>query len=125
MRTMNLLRTVILLLLCAMLPISGLAASGLAGECPMQQSVSMDADSGMSADVPGCDSMKPSPVGKTKAKGAYCKVTTQCEFGSLYHPAVRSNVSRPASLVHPVLFHYAESLQVRDPNGLWRPPRLI
>ncbi|MEJ8795564.1 hypothetical protein WKR88_04665 [Trinickia caryophylli] len=124
---MKLLRTVILLLLCAALPITGLAASGLAGECPMQQSMSLDADSGTSAGMPGCDSMKPSSAAKAKAKakGVYCKVTTQCEFGSLYHPTAGTAVSRPASLAHPVVFHYAEYLPIRDPNGLWRPPRLI
>jgi hypothetical protein len=122
---MKLLRTVILLLLCAVLPISGLAASGLTGECPMQQTMSKDADSTASADMPGCDSMKSQSVDKAKAKGMFCKVTAQCQFGSLYHPAARVDVSRPAALVRPVVFHYADSLSVRDPNGLWRPPRLI
>ncbi|RQS71519.1 hypothetical protein DID96_12325 [Burkholderia sp. Bp8963] len=122
---MKLLRTIILLLLCAVLPISGLAASGLTGECPMQQAMSMDTDSNMSADMPGCDSMKSQSVDKAKAKGMFCKVTAQCQFGSLYHPAARADISRPAALVRPVVFHYGESLSVRDPNGLWRPPRLI
>lgn len=121
---MKLLRTVILLLLCAVLPISGLAASGLTGECPMQHTMSMDTDSGMSADMPDCDMMKSQSVGKAKAKGVFCKVTAQCQFGSLYHPVARTDVSHPAALVRPVVFHYADSLPVRDPNGLWRPPRL-
>ncbi|KVK86417.1 hypothetical protein WJ47_05845 [Burkholderia ubonensis] len=121
---MKLLRTFILVLLCAVLPISGLAASGLTGECPMQQSMSMDSAS-VSADMPGCDSMKSSSVDKAKAKGAFCKVTAQCQFGSLYHPAARVNVSRPAALTSSVVFHYAQTVPVRDPNGLWRPPRLI
>ncbi|TES61608.1 hypothetical protein E2P84_43455 [Burkholderia cepacia] len=122
---MKLLRTFILLLLCAMLPLSGLAASGLTGECPMQQSMSMDSGSGMSADMPGCDSMKSSAPDKAKAKGAFCKVTAQCQFGSLYHPNARADISRPATLVRPVIFHYTDSVPVRDPNGLWRPPRFI
>ena len=122
---MKLLRTFILLLLCAMLPISGLAASGLTGECPMQQTMSAGAEADMSADMPGCDAMKHSSTGQSKAKGAFCKITAQCQFGSLYHPAVQASVSRPAALVSPVVFHYAESLPVRDPNGLWRPPRLV
>jgi hypothetical protein len=127
MHVMKLLRTVILLLLCAVLPISGLAASGLTGECPMQQtmSMSMNTDSSMSADMPGCDSMQSTSAGKAKAKGMFCKVTAQCQFGSLYHPAARADVFRPAARVRPVAFHYAESLPVRDPNGLWRPPRLV
>lgn len=122
---MQLLRTFILLLLCAVLPISGLAASGLAGECPMQQTMSMDADANMRADMPGCDSMKPSSGDKAKAKGMFCKLTAQCQFGSLYHPAAKADVSRPAAIASPVVFHYAQSLPVRDPNGLWRPPRFI
>ncbi|KUZ99795.1 hypothetical protein WI40_09810 [Burkholderia ubonensis] len=122
---MKLLRTFILLLLCAALPISGLAASGLTGECPMQQAMSMDADAGMSADMPGCESMTPSSVDKTKAKGAFCKVTAQCQFGSLYHPAARADISRPSVFGTPVVFLYIQSLPVRDPNGLWRPPRLV
>ncbi|AKM42887.1 hypothetical protein NL30_23805 [Burkholderia contaminans] len=128
---MKFLRTIILLLLCAVLPISGLAASGLTGECPMMQqgmsmSMSMDMDAGMSADMPGCDSMKSSSVDKShaKAKGMACKLTAQCQFGSLYHPAARAEVSRPAAFASTVAFHYAQILPVRDPNGLWRPPRI-
>lgn len=121
---MNLLRTFILVLLCAVLPISGLAASGLTGECPMQQTMSMDSAS-MPRDMRDCDSMKSSSADKTKAKGVFCKATAQCQFGSLYHPAARADISRPAALASPVVFHYAQSLPVRDPNGLWRPPRLV
>ncbi|KVK87855.1 hypothetical protein WJ47_12075 [Burkholderia ubonensis] len=122
---MKLLRTFILSLLCAVLPISGLAASGLTGECPMQQTMAMDTDAGQSADMPGCESMKPASVDKAKAKGAFCKVTAQCQFGSLYHPAAKADISRPAVSGTPVVFHYIQSLPVRDPNGLWRPPRLV
>ncbi|WP_090869482.1 hypothetical protein [Paraburkholderia diazotrophica] len=118
---MKLLRTLFILLLCAVLPISGLAASGMAGECPMQQSMSMD--DGMSAVMPGCDSMKSSSA--DKAKSSFCKVTAQCQFGSLYHPAVTATVSHPTSVGSRVVFHYAQSLTVREPGGLWRPPRAI
>ena len=60
-------------------------------------SMSMDMDAGMSADTPGCDSMQSSSAGKAhaKAKGTACKLTAQCQFGSLYHPAARAEVSRP------------------------------
>ncbi|MGU7784405.1 hypothetical protein [Burkholderia sp. PU8-34] len=124
---MKLLRTIFVLLLCAVLPLSGLAASGLTGECPMQQTMGMttNADAGMSADMTGCDSMKSTSVDKAKGKGAFCKVTAQCQFGSLYHPAARADVSRPLALARPVVFHYVQSVPVREPNGLWRPPRLI
>ncbi|WP_269502698.1 hypothetical protein [Burkholderia sp. IMCC1007] len=122
---MKLLRTVFLMLLCAMLPLSGLAASGLTGECPMLQSMSMDSDAVMSADMPGCESMKPSSLDKSKAKGVFCKLTAQCQFGSLYHPAAKAEVIRPAAFASPIEFHYTASLPARDPNGLWRPPRLV
>ncbi|MDP9581292.1 UNVERIFIED_ORG: muconolactone delta-isomerase [Burkholderia contaminans] len=117
-----------LLLLCAVLPVSGLAASGLTGECPMQSTMSMDADAGMSmsADMSGCDSMKASAAESTKAKakGMACKLTAQCQFGSLYHPAARADVGRPAAFTSTIVFHYAQSVPIRDPNGLWRPPRI-
>lgn len=127
---MKLLRTFILLLLCAVLPISGLAASGLTGECPMQHTMSMEADAGMtmSADMSDCDSMKSPSAGsakaKAKAKGMACKITAQCQFGSLYHPAARADVSRPAAFASTIVFHYTQSVPVRDPSGLWRPPRI-
>jgi len=121
---MKLLRTLLLLLLCAMLPISGLAASGMAGECPMQASVAMQDDGTMSAAMPGCDSMQPSPDGKAKA--GFCKMTAQCQFGSLYYPGVSAATVRPAAPVNRlVLFHYSQSLSIRAPDGLWRPPRSL
>ncbi|AOI77020.1 MULTISPECIES: hypothetical protein [unclassified Burkholderia] len=128
---MKWLRTFILLLLCAVLPISGLAASGLTGECPMQHTMPMEAGTGtmnmaMSADMSDCDSMQSSSAdrAKAKAKGMACKVTAQCQFGSLYHPAARSGISRPAAFTSTIVFHYTQSIPVRDPNGLWRPPRI-
>ncbi|WP_027812990.1 hypothetical protein [Burkholderia cenocepacia] len=123
---MKLLRTFILLLLCAVLPITGLAASGLTGECPMQHTMSMDADMGMSAEMSDCDSMQPPSAdhAKAKAKGMACKVTAQCQFGSLYHPAARADVNRPAAFASTIVFHYTQSVPARDPNGLWRPPRI-
>lgn len=63
----------------------------------------MDSDAGMSADMPGCDSMKLSPVDKTKAKGVFYKVTAQCQFGSMYHLFTRLTSSdRPRSLGRPL-----------------------
>jgi hypothetical protein len=132
---MKWLRTLILLLICASLPLSGLAASGLAGACPMQQagsmSMAMDEDAALSTAMPGCDSMQPASTGETssgakaKAKGASCKMTVQCQFGSLYHPAVTAGVSRPLALGASIVFHYSHALAIRDPGGVWRPPRLI
>lgn len=99
----------------------------------MQQTMSMDTHVDthvdmpvdMSADMSGCDLMKSPSADHAKLKGVSCKVTAQCQFGSLYHPAVQVSVSRPAVLIMPVISHYADSLPVRDPNGLLRPPRPI
>jgi hypothetical protein len=113
----------LLLFLCTVLPVSGLAASGLTGECPMQMSMFADEGSAMSSDMPGCETMKSSQPGK--AKGLFCKATAQCQLGSLYHPLSRIEVTRPAGLSSPVVFHYAQSLTVREPAGLWRPPRAL
>ncbi|CAB3751186.1 hypothetical protein [Paraburkholderia humisilvae] len=120
---MKLLRTLLLLLLCVMLPITGLAASGLAGECPMQQSVAMQDDGSRSAVMPGCDSTKPAANGKAKA--GFCKMSAQCQFGSLYYSGTLADVSRPAAPYHRVVFHYSQSLSIRAPDGLWRPPRAL
>jgi len=122
-RAMKLLRTLLLLLLCAVLPISGLAASGLTGDCPMQMSMAAEDGGAMSSEMPGCETMKSPQPGK--AKGFLCKVTAQCQLGSLYHPVSTTEVTRPAGLSIPVVFHYAQSLTVRELAGLWRPPRAI
>ena len=120
---MKLLRTFLLLLLCAVLPISGLAASGLVGECPMQQSMGMGNGGEMSATMPDCDSMKSSSAGK--AKGVFCKMSAQCQIGCQYLPVATLEVTRPAGFSSSVVFNYAQSLSDREPAGLWRPPRAI
>ncbi|EIF81473.1 hypothetical protein BP354A_1278, partial [Burkholderia pseudomallei 354a] len=58
-----------------------------------------------------------------EAANVFCKVMVQCQFGSLYHPMPAADVARPASPGRPLVFHYAKSLTVREPGGLWRPPR--
>jgi hypothetical protein len=119
---MKLLRTLFILLLCAVLPLSGLAASGTTGDCPMQYSAAMAMDGDMSA-MPGCDTMKSASPGK--AKGGFCKMTAQCLFASLYYPPASATVSHPMSVGSEVVFHYAQSFPVREPGGFWRPPRNI
>lgn len=76
---MKFLRTLFLLLLCVALPVSGLAASGLTGACPMQMSMGAGESGAMSSDMAGCENMKSAPAGK--AKGFSCKVTAQCQVG--------------------------------------------
>ncbi|AOJ70265.1 MULTISPECIES: hypothetical protein [Burkholderia] len=120
---MKILRLLLVLLWCATLPLTGLAASGLVGDCPMQQTMSMGVDGAMPPSQ-DCESMKSTAAGKTgKAKIVFCKVMVQCQFGSLYHPMPASDVVRPAGESRQVVFHYAKSLTVREPGGLWRPPR--
>ncbi|HEY4351518.1 MAG TPA: hypothetical protein VGN31_09835, partial [Paraburkholderia sp.] len=109
---------------CAMLPITGLAASGLTGECPMQHSVTIQDGSGMSDAMPRCESMKPSREGKPSKTGL-CKMTAQCQLGSLYYPGVIANLVRRAAPAAQQVFHYLQSLSIRAPDGLWRPPRFL
>jgi hypothetical protein len=121
---MKLLRTLFVLLLCAVLPLTGLAASGMAGQCPMQVTMA-DSGGAMSESMPGCESMAAPATQDNKSKGTLCKVTAQCQIGSLYHPVSAPQVARPAGTFRPVLFHYVQALFVREPDGLWKPPRAI
>ncbi|MEK6350142.1 MAG: hypothetical protein V4764_21850 [Burkholderia sp.] len=119
---MRLLRTLLVLLLCIALPLDALAASGLTGACPMHDDAMQGAMPAMAA-MSGCDGMATLPPGKRNACDHACKMSAQCQFGSLHHPAVLTEARRPAALILPIRFHYAATLAVRDPNGLWRPPR--
>ncbi len=123
---MRFIRTLLVLLLCAMLPLSGLAASGLAGPCPMQTAIatSGSADTSMQA-MPGCEGMKSPAAGHGKPGGTLCKMTAQCMSGSLYHPVSLPVLSRPAGRVSALRFHYAQACPARSPDGLWRPPRAL
>lgn len=121
---MKILRTLLVLLLCAMLPLSGLAASGATGPCPMQSTMADDT-AAMSAEMPGCDSTSPASGEHGKSKVPLCKAGAQCQMGSLYHPVSSPTVTRPAGSFIPVRFHYAQSLSIREPDGLWRPPQSL
>jgi hypothetical protein len=121
---MKILRTLLVLLLCAMLPLSGLAATGLTGQCPMQ-AATMAGEHAMPAGMTGCDSMTQSSGEQGKAKLSLCKVTAQCQMGSLYIPVAAPSIVRPAGLFFPLSFQYAESLAIRAPDGTWRPPRTL
>lgn len=120
---MKIVRTLFVLLLCAMLPLTGLAATGLAGECPIQQSMSAQDDDIMPVEMPGCDMVKSSTT--SKAQGKYCKATAQCQFASIYYPPEQVSCSRPMAVSSQVVFHYAGSFTAPEPGGLWRPPRAI
>jgi len=79
----------------------------------------------MSADMPGCESMSAAPGEHGKSKAPLCKMGAQCQMGSLYHPVASPTVTRPAGPFVPVSFHYAQSLSIREPDGLWRPPQSV
>ncbi|MEA3097692.1 MAG: hypothetical protein QOF74_1932 [Caballeronia mineralivorans] len=121
---MKILRTLFVLWLCAALPLTGLAASGSAGQCPMQ---SMTADSGnmMSESMPGCESMATIPGQDSKSKDSLCKMTVQCQMGCMTIPVFAPGVARTAGAYRPMFFHYTQSLFVREPDGLWKPPRAL
>lgn len=123
---MKLVRTFILLLLCVVLPINGVAASGLLGNCVTDVPMSMEQSPSMSADMSDCDSMKSqsSPV-NTHDGGMLCKLSAQCQLGTLYPPAFQPSLIHPVVLSGPTLFPYAHSLSSLSPDGLWRPPRLV
>jgi hypothetical protein len=118
------LRIIFIFLLCIMLPMSGLAASGLAGQCPMQASMANGDSDAFSAEMADCDAMKTTSA-PDKTKRPLCKVTAQCQMGSLYHPFSTPTMHRPAGLVSRVAFHYTQSLIVHTLGGLWRPPRAL
>lgn len=121
---MKFVRTFLVLLLCAMLPVSGLAAGGPIGQCPMQTMTNDDAGAMPSA-MSGCDGMKSMSDTHDKAGGQLCKMTAQCQADSLYHPVSLPVLSRPAGRFNPLRFHYAEAYPFRGPDGLWRPPRAL
>jgi hypothetical protein len=69
--------------------------------------------------------MQPSPGGKA-SKAGFCKMTAQCGFGSIYYPGANATVVRHATPVSSrIVFHYSQSLSIRAPDGLWRPPRSV
>jgi len=121
---MKFLRTLFVLLLCAMLPLSGLAAGRLAGQCPMQAALADDG-SAMPAAMSDCESTTPASGEPGKSKGFLCKIMAQCQTDSVYHPVSTPTVARPSGPVFPFSFQYAESLSIRAPDALWRPPQTI
>ena len=121
---MRLFRVLLVLLLCMALPMTGLAATGLAGPCPMQMSTLEEHEIAQLEGMPDCDTMESSPnSGLTDSP--ICKSSVHCQLGSLYHPVPHADVARPAERLISVAFSYVHPLIVSDPNGLWRPPRTL
>ncbi|CAB3836360.1 MULTISPECIES: hypothetical protein [Pseudomonadota] len=135
---MNFLRRLFVVLLCLMLPLTGMAASGLAGAyaMPMPAAMADDPDCAPMADMPDCATMaqassqaslQASPQAPSHPDGhghSACKMTTQCQLGSLYHPTPAPAAYRHVGLASPVTFHYAQPLIVQRLDDFWRPPRV-
>jgi hypothetical protein len=79
----------------------------------------------MPADMPGCDSMNPTSGDHGKSKASLCKMTTQCQMGSLCRPVSSPSIVQPAGSFAPASFRYAQSLSLREPDGLWRPTQSL
>ena len=89
---MNFLRRLFVVLLCLMLPLTGMAASGLAGAyaMPMPAAMADGPDCAPMADMPDCATMaqasSQAPSYPDSHGHSACKMTTQCQLGSLYTP---------------------------------------
>lgn len=103
---------------------TGLAATGLSGPCPMQKSMLEVHEIAQMVGMPDCDTMESSPD-SSLTDSPTCKTSVHCQLGSLYHPAPHADVARPAERLTPVACFYVHPLIVSDPNGLWRPPRTL
>jgi hypothetical protein len=68
-----------------------------------------------------CMTMSDSHDGKVKHP--LCKMSAQCEFGSLYYPTDIPRIAQPSRVVAISYFVYAHVFAGRAPDGLWRPPR--
>ena len=121
---MKILRTLFVLWLCAVLPLTGLAASGSAGQCPMQ-SMTHDSGSMMSTAMSDCESMATLAGQDSKSKDSPCKMSVQCQIGCMSIPVSAPAVARSAGVYRPMFFHFSQSLFVREPDGLWKPPRAL
>jgi hypothetical protein len=87
----------------------------------------------MSMDMPesmaGCESMASesgyTPDQHGKSKSPLCKMGVQCQIGCMTIPASVPSVARTAQAYRPVFFHASQTLFVREPDGLWKPPRSL
>jgi hypothetical protein len=52
-------------------------------------------------------------------------MTVQCQMGCMTIPASAPGVGRTARAYRPMFFHTIQSLFVREPDGLWKPPRAL
>jgi hypothetical protein len=46
-------------------------------------------------------------------------------MGCMSIPVSAPGIARSAGAYRPMFFHYIQSLFVREPDGLWKPPRAL
>lgn len=122
---MKTVRAIIILLLCLVLPISGLAATGSVGWCPMQ--ASSDTGSHDSATTPAAmpDCTMVTASHGDKAKPTQCKYMAQCAMANVYYPASVPTVTRPLGVSTKIRFFYSTQYAFWPAVALWHPPRLV
>jgi hypothetical protein len=91
----------------------------------MKQSVTHDSGSMMSMAMTDCESMAIPASQDSKSKGSPCKMSVQCQIGCMSVPVSTAGIARSAGAYRPMFFHYIQSLFVREPDGLWKPPRAL
>ncbi|WP_404606325.1 hypothetical protein [Caballeronia udeis] len=87
--------------------------------------MSHDSGSTISAAMPDCESMAMAAGQNSKSKDSPCKMTVQCQIGCMSIPVSAPAIARSAGAYRPMFFHYTQSLFVREPDGLWKPPRAL
>lgn len=110
----------LLLLLCLVLPLNGLASLAAAATvCPMQSS-------GMGAHAVTDNSVQhdccPEQGSLAEHAKQPCKNAQQCQTGSPLMLSV-NNASAPTARSNPQHISRLEFLPVQRPGGVWRPPR--
>jgi len=130
---MRFIRVFFITLLCMVLPISGMAATGLVMDCPipsamqMQMAAKMDDNAQMdcmqamdeAANASASAEQTHAPIGKN----VHCKLVVQCQVSSQYVPAPATGLDAPLVQARKVVFHYARTLSALPLNDLWRPPQ--
>ncbi len=132
---MRFLRVLFITLLCAVLPISGMAATGVVMDCPIPSALqmamateAMDNTQAMNDCMQAMDESAPSQAHSERShigKNVHCKLVVQCQVSSQYIPIPSSGVDTPIAQSRKLVFHYARSLSATALNDLWRPPQAV
>ena len=131
---MRFIRVLFITLLCMVLPISGMAATGVVMDCPipsaMQWQMAAQADDNASASMDCMQSMEemsasPSHSHSPVGKNVHCKLLLQCQVSSQYVPVPATGVDAPLMQPRKLVFHYAHTLPALSLSDLWRPPQSL